>query len=522
MNQMTTDRSAPAPVRMSWVFLILQPPLLLLLLLWFFSATPTVAQAQSCPAFPNPQARFGYNVALDNGRAIDDYNVAPLNGYWYLDYAVQAAPSRPDGMRYAQMIRPPLWRRSTMTATLEAVIANDPHALWIVGNEPDRDKQDGLTPQEYATFYHDVYHFLKERAPESRIAIAGVVQSTPLRRRYLDMVLASYQSQYGSKLPVDVWTMHAFILPENDQWGASIPPGLNEFASEGMQYGVWDHDNLAIFQTNILAFRQWMADNGYRDKALVVTEYGILLPDIAFPAAAVRDFMIGTFDYFLSATDEAVGYPADDNRLVQSWSWFSLNYPPYDPDTRFGHNGNLLEPTNGLVLELGRAYGAYAAAQQPANQLTLDVVGWQVQPALFMLTDEAPNGTIPPITTIVTGTKPAPITVSGTLRNRGTVNGCNLRLQLWQRDPDGTTTLLEGRTLTTLAQGSSQPFTFTWEPTTLHVGAYQLFLQISADNADIGLATATHDIDHYVLVLDESAAYFGYLPFLRNRTAVSR
>ncbi len=505
------------PVRMNWVFLIL-PTMLLSLLFWIMMATPSVAHAQSCPAFPNPQARFGYNVARENSRTIDDYAIGPLNGHWYLDYFTQDTPSNPAGMRYAQMLRPSLWRSSAMTATVEAVIANNPNALWIVGNEPDRDKQDGMTPAVYASFYHDAYHFLKARSPESRVAIAGVVQSTPLRRRYLDMVLAAYQNQYGTALPVDLWTMHAFILAENEIWGASIPPGLESFASEGMQYSVWDHDNLEIFQANILAFRQWMADNGYRDKALVVTEYGILLPDIAFPYAAVHDFMIGTFDYFLNATDAAVGYPADNNRLVQSWSWFSLNYPPYDPDTQQGLNGNLLEPTSGLLLELGRDYGNYVAALQPTNQLALAVTDWQVEPTVLMLADEAPGGTIPavPVTTIISGTAPAAITVQGTLRNQGVVDGCNLRLQLWLRAPDGTRTMVENQTVATVAQGTGQPFSFTWQPVQLQVGSYNLFLTVGADNANIGLATATADRHHTILVLDSSSAYFGYLPLLQS------
>ncbi len=522
IHQKTIDQSAP-PVRMNWAFLILAPPLILLLF-WGMVASPTAAHAQSCPTFPNPQARFGYNVARDNGHTIDDYAVGPLNGRWYLDYFTQAAPSKPAGMRYAQMVRPGLWRSATMTATLEAVIANNPEALWIVGNEPDRDKQDGMTPTEYASFYHDVYHFLKARAPESRVAIAGVVQSTPLRRRYLDMVLATYQSQYGDPLPVDLWTMHAFILAENAIWGASIPPGLSDFADEGMQYSVWDHNNLEIFKTNILAFRQWMADNGYRDKALLVTEYGILLPDIAFPYADVRDFMVGTFDYFLNATDAAVGYPADNNHLVQSWSWFSLNYPPYDPDTEQGLNGNLMEPTSGLLLELGRDYGSYIASLQSANQLALDVVDWQVEPTVFLLADEAPGGTIPaaPVTTIISGTQPAAVTVQGTLRNMGTVDGCNLRLQLWLRAPNGSPTLVESQTVATLPQSAGQPFSLTWQPTLLEVGSYDLFLAISADNGDIGLAAATADRHHTILVLDSSSAYFGYLPLLQSGNRLSQ
>ena len=121
------------------------------------------AQAQSCTPYPSPQARFGVNVARDGGRHIDDYTVTPLKAHWYLDYFTQATPAQPEGMVYAQMIRPPLWKQASFTTTVESVLANNPGALWIVGNEPDRDKQDGLTPAAYAVFYHDVYTFLKAR-----------------------------------------------------------------------------------------------------------------------------------------------------------------------------------------------------------------------------------------------------------------------------------------------------------------------------------------------------------------------
>lgn len=505
-----------SPVLPNWVFLILVSGCLGGLFYGVVNRQPTPAYGQSCQAFPNPTARFGYNVALDNGHTIDSYDVAALNGHWYLDYFTQLVPSQPAGMRYAQMIRPPFWRQTTMTNTVEAILANNPGTLWIVGNEPDRDKQDGLTPTEFATFYHDVYTFLKARDPESRVAIGGVVQSTPLRRRYLDMVLSAYQSQYGEKLPTDVWTVHAFILREDDQWGAWIPPGLEDFADEGMLYDVWDHDDLDIFAENIVAFRQWMADNGYRDKPLIVTEYGILLPDIGFPYPAVRDFMIGTFDFFLTAQDDQVGYPADNNLLVQNWSWFSLNYPPFDANTGFGHNGNLVEPNSGLYLELGRDYAAYVAAQQAKNQLQLGIANSILDPAVIVIAEDTPGGTIPslPATTVISGTEMPTLTLSGNIHNQGTTAGCNFRIKLWHTDIDGTTSLVTATQMAEVAAGDKQPFAFTWQPQQLAVGAHELRLEIGADNADIGLAAATHDTRFTLLVMEQANAHFGFLPII--------
>ncbi|NIN69719.1 MAG: hypothetical protein GTO63_34555, partial [Anaerolineae bacterium] len=99
-----------------------------------------------------------------------------------------------------------------------------------------------------------------------------------------------------------------------------------------------------------------MKERGERNKPLIVSEYGILMPEeYGFPYEKVREFMYGTFDYFMTATDQALGYPADGNRLVQRWAWYSLsdtNYP----------TGNLFDPDTGLITPLGLAYGSYTSS----------------------------------------------------------------------------------------------------------------------------------------------------------------
>ena len=41
--------------------------------------------------------------------------------------------------------------------------------------------------------------------------------------------------------------------------------------------------------------------------------------------ARVNTYMTGLFDYLNNAPNPALGYPADNNRLVQQWLWYSLN-----------------------------------------------------------------------------------------------------------------------------------------------------------------------------------------------------
>jgi hypothetical protein len=236
---------------------------------------------------------------------------------------------------------------------LLAVVDALPGALWLVGNEMDVKWQDNVLPDLYARQYHDLYTLLKERDPTARVAIGGVSQPTPLRLRYLDRILQAYQARFGEPMPVDVWNVHNFILrEERDSWGVDIPPGMPE--ESGRLREIADHDDLAIFRQQIVDFRRWMAGHGQQGKPLIVTEYGILMPsDYGFPLQDVKHFMLQTFDFFRTASDPALGYPADGYRLVQRWCWYSLS------DERYP-TGNLLQPDTGQLTPLGEAFSRYA------------------------------------------------------------------------------------------------------------------------------------------------------------------
>lgn len=236
---------------------------------------------------------------------------------------------------------------------LEKAVANQPGSVWIVGNEPDVIWQDNVTPERYAELYHEVYTFVTERDPTAQVAIGGITQPTPLRLAYLDRVLTAYETQFGQVMPVDIWTVHAFILREEaGSWGVDIPPGMSE--QEGVLYEIADHDDFTIFTENIFIFRRWLKDRGYGDRPLAVTEYGILMPfDYGFPPEAVSVFMKQSFDFFLTARDEEIGYSLDDYRLVQWWFWYSL----HDPDLYV--TGNLYDRQTGELTPLGKEWQEY-------------------------------------------------------------------------------------------------------------------------------------------------------------------
>jgi hypothetical protein len=316
------------------------------------ATSPRAVVSTPLPLLMSTRDRFGFGAAVT---PVDEQVASQLHAGWYVNWTSQMDPPRPQGMEYVQMIRVRGAKLSPGGQDLETIARQNPGSLWIVGNEPDVPWQDSVTPTEYATLYREAYTLLKRVDPSCQVAIAGVSQATPLRLQYLDMVLDAYRSTYGESIPVDVWNVHGFVLrEERGSWGVDIPPGFS--VNEGRLFELEDHDNMGIFREQIVTFRRWMKDRGERDKPLLVSEYGILMPaDYGFSPDEVRDFMFATFDFFTTATDPDLGYQADGNRLVQRWAWYSLS------DTVYA-TGNLFDPDTGQITSLGLAYGSYTSS----------------------------------------------------------------------------------------------------------------------------------------------------------------
>jgi len=257
--------------------------------------------------------------------------------------------------------------RGTDWDIIAEVLAAYPGSFWVVGNEPDVQWQDNVTPERYAEIYHEVYTFIKQLDPSAIVVIGGVAQPTPLRRAYLDVVLDTYQSMYGEPMPIDVWNVHAFILrEEEDGWGVGIPPGLA--GEEGILYEIEDHDDVQILAQNIRDFREWMADRGYGDRPLVISEYGILMPeDYGFPPERVSAFLEATFDLFVEMVGEN-GDAQDGDRLVQWWFWYSVY------DDLLYPTGNLWDEETGQLTEVGQTWTRYLTSRG-INQNTMGLTG---------------------------------------------------------------------------------------------------------------------------------------------------
>jgi hypothetical protein len=339
-----------------------------------------------------PNQRIGVGLVRTYGD-VTTYDVSQLGAGWYADWTTRLSPPHPNGMEFVQLINtasaafPPNW------TTLGQKIAANPGSTWIVGNEPEAAFQENHTPAEYAVMYHDIYAFVKATDPTAQVAIAGVIIPSPLRLQWLDMVLSEYQSRYGVAMPVDVWNTHMQIVQEvscaydpSNCWGAEIPAGIS--ATVGITMNIADNASYDLFVQLTQAMRTWMNARGFRDKPLIISEYGVLFPSSylcdqcgenpALGDAIVASFMTRTFSYMLNTTDANIGMPADGNRLVQRWMWYTLNDQPYNFDTGLGFNGGLFDYRNnvypGTITYFGKVFGDFVRPLMWVNRVLLPVI----------------------------------------------------------------------------------------------------------------------------------------------------
>lgn len=351
-------------------------------------ATFAQSYVQPLPGICSESDRFGVSTG---SLVIDVYDVKQLRAGWYHSFQPLEFPQRPAGLVYAQVVRLsqdgpfedaactacPTWEDVSDIARL------NPGSLWLIGNEPDR--QDYVDATRYAELYGEFYAFLKAEDPTCQVGIGGVVQPTPIRLQYLDKILLAYESQNGGEsMPVDVWNIHNYVLREGvTGWGCGVPLGTDP--SLAVEYRVEDHDSIAYWTAHVNSMRDWMADRGYRDRPLIISEFGILMPEMYnFGYTRVRDFMLTTFDWMMTATDPETGYPSDGNRLVQAWAWYSLNDPAFEGWTSWNH---LFDPATTAITALGLDFSAYTAPLTSPLPGTIDL-----QPVSIRHTRPVPEG----------------------------------------------------------------------------------------------------------------------------------
>ena len=452
-------------------------------------------QAMAVETAAEPLCRFGVNHNPDKGD-IASFDLAPLAIGWYIDYTVNSS-TQPPGMEQFRVIRLTQngddYSFSPSAATLTNLAQAKPGSAWVVGNEPDRiDYQDDIEPQIYARAYHEIYAVLKQADPTAQVVAGNIVQATPLRLKYLTIVVDSYRSLYDELMPVDAWGIHAFILneasckayPASGCWGAEIPPGLSE--TEGWVLQPQDTARFDLLQSQITSFRKWMAAQGYRDIPLYVTEYGVLLPEeFGFPVNVVNDYMNQTFDYFRTTTDSTVGYPADENRLVQRFSWYSIN-DKFDAQDRIGHNGWLFDPDlNNQRSLMGDNFAIYAAQVVAETDLLTPRV---------LVTPPAP----------LSASGPATVTVTAEVANGGnTVAGKGYTVRLYNGNPTKGGELLPGAEFTGSVAGCGDRmfFDYTWKD--VPPGQYEIFAVVTPGSGVVDVDPSNNQAQTTLLFASE-------------------
>jgi hypothetical protein len=363
-----------------------------------------------------PLCRYGV-TALGSAQ----YNWLPTwRAGWWMDYGAHSNPSgvaaefaqvvmvnqKKDGCAYLDgyNVSPAL-----TSDGLGAIVRAAPGSLWLIGNEIDRGPnpencakqvQGDVYPEVYARAYHDVYTFIKQQDPTALVANGGLVEITPGRLQYLDKVWQAYQQRYGHTMPVDVWNMHLYVLPEARPDG--VPNGIANVAlgtdpalairegdgtpshcGDPKVYCWAEHDDLAAFTQQVVAMRTWMKAHGEQNKPFILSEYSILYPYQSDPGGCylkdeygncftpqrVSAFMSKTFNYLDSAIDPALGYPLDGNRLVQRWMWF-MAYTP-----AVGYISNLLDPSLTSLTLVGNQLKTETAARASTINLFPGQVG---------------------------------------------------------------------------------------------------------------------------------------------------
>ena len=326
-----------------------------------------------------PNCRLGVGATRNS---ITTYNVTPMRFGWYIDWRAPLSPIRPAGMDYYHTLRVKQNKSGStylptyqITPTLDfspnglgPIVQANPGSVWIIGNEPDRIfYQDESLPDMYAEIYHDAYTFIKGIDPTAKVAIGGVIQPTPVRLQYLDMVLSAYRTKYGGAMPIDVWNVHMYILQEiAGSWGASIPPGID--ATTGTLFTVPQHIDTGVFSSLVRDMRTWMKSRGYQNTPLIITEYGVLFPlylldDYGFTQADLNDYLSTVVSFLMSATDANLGYPADNYRLVQQAALYSLDDDSLNQFGEFRWGGFLFRSTAPYTLtETGSHYQSLAAS----------------------------------------------------------------------------------------------------------------------------------------------------------------
>jgi hypothetical protein len=359
----------------------------------------------------DPNCRYGV-AAISSEQVLA---VPTFHAGWFVTFETEASANAPADSEFGHIVfvkqnkdsqgnyLPGYYVPGTTFAQITALVQANPGELWMIGNEVDRGPDPGhihggqgdMYPDVYATAYHDLYYLIKAADPTAQVAISGLVEVTPGRLQYLDLAWQAYYDQFGAYMPVDVWNMHIYALPEaqpNGQPNGVANVALGTDLALAIREGdgtpadcpdedvyCWaEHDDLDIFKDQVVAMRTWMKAHGQQNKPLILSEFSILYTyfpsEIESPNCYLMDeygqcftpqrvsaFAEATLNYLqYEAIDPDLGYPPDNDRLVQQWLWFAIH------SGSVGQSSNLMEQDLTTLTLVGETWKNYVEAL-PSN-----------------------------------------------------------------------------------------------------------------------------------------------------------
>ena len=337
-------------------------------------ATSFQQQSPAAPTAAPQTCHFGLAVVIP----FASYDLSTLGIGSYLDFGRIRNSSVPANIDYFR-VQYLGGNFAGLKKAFPVILSRYPGSTWIIGNEPDSEVtyQDHLLAETYAQRFFELATIIRQNDPNAKIGFGAIIQPTPVRIYYLTLAMNKLVELAGGAAQahalIDFYPIHSYILNEAElygpdgksiSWGAGVPVGYDPAtwpAPElihpewGETYKTYD---INIFKTRVIAFRQWMKDQGEQNKPLWITEYGSLFPAEGNPYLYTSDqdtanYMAQTYDFMLGYKDPSIGYAADDNRLVQKWSWYSLN------DTRTHFGGSLYNPATQRLTVVGERFFQY-------------------------------------------------------------------------------------------------------------------------------------------------------------------
>ena len=341
-------------------------------------STPAPPYQQNFPVvFKGPAPTCHFGIAVVN--SVNDYDLSTLGVGSYLDWSRLRNSSVPANIDYYNVLNVGDINYAAIKAQLPGLLMSNPGATWLIGNEPDAEVtyQDHVSAETYGERFFELATIIRQNDPKAKIGFGTVIQLTPIRIFYLTKALNRLVQLAGSAVQahalIDVYAVHGFNLNEqplydangkNISWGAGVPIGYDPAtwpAPEviridlGETYKTYD---INIFKSRVINFRQWMKDEGEQNKPLWITEFGSLFPSIGNIYLQVSDlqtanFMDQTYDFMLGEKDPQLGFNDDDNRLVQKWTWYSLD------QYRNVFGGSLFDPLTHQLTPVGERFMQY-------------------------------------------------------------------------------------------------------------------------------------------------------------------